>query len=160
MDWSSMERLALCVTSFNDEPYLVFPDNLMALCVSLHNIYIHNVSIFPSGLMCHFRPLPYMNWSSMEPLALCVTSFKWGTLYCILKPFSGFMCHFGPLPYMDWSSMERMALCVTSFNEEPCIVFWNLLVALCVTLGHCHRWTEAAWNGLPYVSLPLMTNLI
>ncbi len=114
MNWSNMEPLALCVTSFNDEPYIVFPDLLVALCVSLYNIYTRNVSIFPSDLMCHFRQLSYIDWSSMEPLALCVTSF----------------------------------------NDELCIVFSNLLMSLCVTLGHCHTWTEAAWNRWPYVSLP------
>ncbi len=51
-----MEPLALCVTSFNDEPLYCI---LKPFCV----------------FMCHFGPLPYMDLSSMEQLALCVTPF-------------------------------------------------------------------------------------
>ena len=46
MDWSTMEQLALCVTSFKGEPYIVFSDILAALCVYLYNIDTPNISIY------------------------------------------------------------------------------------------------------------------
>ncbi len=44
-----------------EEPYIVFPDLLVALCVYLYNIYTLMSPYIPSGLMCHFRQLPCMD---------------------------------------------------------------------------------------------------
>ncbi len=65
-------------------------------------------------------------------------------------------------PYVSLPSITNIRLYNETFKWPYmyfCTIFiplmsWFFPVALCVTLGHCHTWTEAAWNHWPYVSLP------